>query len=1507
MTNKYEDIIRKGLPGGPNEEITYTSGFSTMGYKRFSPDVNNPFNIIPSGRITMEDVDFPVTGIDNLGNESIMFPDEEYSFPGNMVLELPHRERPNVEAYGNAFAANNAVGYSGHLNSKNLDVHGTYIKPLQNIAAKNGMLDLSLDLKYQRGNNEFSLSPSAFLGKDPRFGINVGYKRSFQDGGQTEYNLVNPPEKDPNEGNVNWITPPVPEDEKDLTPLERDIKEFIRQKEDGRMVDPYLSTQLKEESKLYPEYFPEGFYEKYFPEITQEQMDIINQEREGPLTIPGQRYGGSFQPGGELQSDEYRDGYSYSDDGNIYTEIISDSRPNDDYEYKRVKDKNTGDINYFTRKKGANTWGTAGAEGSRGYRGITDVFGEDKTGWATSQDKRDFYNEMLTERAQKEADEKIAAENPITSTDEQTMAFINAYFDQQEGKNTSPKKVEPLGPNSMGAAFASKENQQRAAEHKRRVEAGEIDDIIMTDKQWQESMARERQNALNRGVDFVKDITGVNAAKSLYDKGASQVIGDLANSAADLVGGAAEGIYEGVDYLVGDGSFDMSDTNWMTGNKYGSGLDTVLDIASMGPAIGFLGKGAKLANYADDAKNIYQKAVKPISNVLNRVGETKVLPKSFNTRSLSDFNKNFMKKDLISSSNPAMQQNIDNVFNIAKKAGLSNNPWGAATAYGMYGAMPSVDRVIQGEGDISDALKVGTNFIPGANVANAAGLPAYATKTGLKILDKFQQNGGQVPRAQNGTEMNQIDEFRNTQEKKDAIPEPTQAYLNDLYISDQDLELLNARPENIQYDDLSETDKNKMYYSSDHDKKISAKEYQDHYGGFNFYDLSAQGQKEANPYFCDPSKGCLASAFDSYDELVGQRYRSQDFMSEAKLKKALDLQSLPSGYYAEYDEQGNLTFTKNGQPVSQRTHDWIMNQGDYFKSGKRQIYIGHDEETGENIYAKNPDGSFMYGDNYDFTADSWDIHSVVKRKGGKNIFTKNPEDYTKGEYDDYVGRHMLGEYKGKTMADLSESELKNIYSQITPGTIIGFGDNHAGSNEKDGMAGSSHSAIVVGFDKRGVPIIYDYGNYVPLDGDTMYGFRGISNISVPKQMEGKNLEWAKDQGMYSGKDPKNLDLKINSIVEAGGDEDEIVPFYEALKENKNSLMNDLKIRPKHYDMFSKLLIGISMEETEGGSGMQHNIEQALPGTAFQESVGLTQLMWSNIEGDDRLRKIANKYNIREIGDLKDPKKSAIASMIYASRNMSSAKKNYRKGKGQKGLRTYYPANSNKQKIKSLVGKDPTFDGYTFRTEEGVDVDFFTGSNTFGIGWDKSIEDIQSQFDEIAPGKYTVREEDGEYVVDKVTEGNSELTPEQMFIYNWNSPNTLLKGDAQGGANYVNNVMGYYEQLQSGGEISSEDIEAKQQALEEELANLNAFQLQPAQLLKMQTQLYDTYNENVPRKFRIGGPKLSPELALYKDYIVGKDESQKAQKNYDKLNRVYYREAKVNNMHPSNYIMTTMIS
>jgi len=91
---KFKKIERKGLPGGPNEQFTYITGmFSTEGYKSDSPDVNNPFNIIDSGNITMEGVEFPVMGTDNLGNSQMMMPGMNYQFPGDQVFEIPMAQK----------------------------------------------------------------------------------------------------------------------------------------------------------------------------------------------------------------------------------------------------------------------------------------------------------------------------------------------------------------------------------------------------------------------------------------------------------------------------------------------------------------------------------------------------------------------------------------------------------------------------------------------------------------------------------------------------------------------------------------------------------------------------------------------------------------------------------------------------------------------------------------------------------------------------------------------------------------------------------------------------------------------------------------------------------------------------------------------------------------------------------------------------------------------------------------------------------------------------------------------------------------------------------------------------------------------------------------------------------------------------------------------------------------------------------------------------------------------
>ena len=65
---------------------------STKGYKSDSPDVNKKVNVIPSGDITMKGVDFPVKGVDNLGNTKIMEPGNNYKFPGTIVTETKYKK-----------------------------------------------------------------------------------------------------------------------------------------------------------------------------------------------------------------------------------------------------------------------------------------------------------------------------------------------------------------------------------------------------------------------------------------------------------------------------------------------------------------------------------------------------------------------------------------------------------------------------------------------------------------------------------------------------------------------------------------------------------------------------------------------------------------------------------------------------------------------------------------------------------------------------------------------------------------------------------------------------------------------------------------------------------------------------------------------------------------------------------------------------------------------------------------------------------------------------------------------------------------------------------------------------------------------------------------------------------------------------------------------------------------------------------------------------------------------
>ena len=85
----------------PQEPPAYRVGlranfqYGGEGYREGAANYNAPSKFIPSGNITMTEKDGsplkkgPLLGIDNLGNQQMMYPGGEYNFPGSMVMEIP--------------------------------------------------------------------------------------------------------------------------------------------------------------------------------------------------------------------------------------------------------------------------------------------------------------------------------------------------------------------------------------------------------------------------------------------------------------------------------------------------------------------------------------------------------------------------------------------------------------------------------------------------------------------------------------------------------------------------------------------------------------------------------------------------------------------------------------------------------------------------------------------------------------------------------------------------------------------------------------------------------------------------------------------------------------------------------------------------------------------------------------------------------------------------------------------------------------------------------------------------------------------------------------------------------------------------------------------------------------------------------------------------------------------------------------------------------------------------
>jgi len=477
-----------------------------------------------------------------------------------------------------------------------------------------------------------------------------------------------------------------------------------------------------------------------------------------------------------------------------------------------------------------------------------------------------------------------------------------------------------------------------------------------------------------------------------------------------------------------------------------------------------------------------------------------------------------------------------------------------------------------------------------------------------------------------------------------------------------------------------------------------------------------------NKEYC-PKGECLEVSYKAYDKLVA---RHEGFPSSSQIKeKELGLHSLG----------------KVGDKTAKQQY-LEMNPD------RRKFY--------DALGYMNPDIG-------DFTADSWDTHGKMVEKGGTNLFT-DIED--------------AGLWK-----NLSEAEKKEIYAKMPVGTLIGFGgrSGQVGAkayNEKYNLANNRHSAMMVGWTDDGEPVMYDFTRYARISDPTFN--MNITNITYAKSLEGKNKEWAEKEGVYDTY-PREMQLNWENLEKTAPKELKV--FAKTLNDVKHQLMSDLNINNDIYDQMAKVLMAISLQETKGGEAIEHAF-QKIAGTSFGETQGLTQLNIKNITEDPQLKEIAAKYGIRNERDLFDPKKAAIASMIYGKRNLIAAQKNFEKGKSP-GERVFYPN-----------PRSSVYNGTTFVTEEGVKVKVSEGS----------LSEVQKKLDAVEPGKYTIEVDTSKTSVSrtnanigirkitKKTAGNLQdkevMDKWGQFLYNWQSPNALRTGDAQGDSQYLKKVKEY---------------------------------------------------------------------------------------------------------------------
>lgn len=124
---------------------------SITGYKSNSKDRFEPMLEIPSNNITMQGVNHPVIGIDDLGNIKVMKPKKNYVFPGSNVTEIPIKQKGGT-IMKKKFNPKEFESYLSELNEDQQDQLIDYMEGLEDVERDKFMCGGKASWKkYQQG------------------------------------------------------------------------------------------------------------------------------------------------------------------------------------------------------------------------------------------------------------------------------------------------------------------------------------------------------------------------------------------------------------------------------------------------------------------------------------------------------------------------------------------------------------------------------------------------------------------------------------------------------------------------------------------------------------------------------------------------------------------------------------------------------------------------------------------------------------------------------------------------------------------------------------------------------------------------------------------------------------------------------------------------------------------------------------------------------------------------------------------------------------------------------------------------------------------------------------------------------------------------------------------------------------------------------------------------------------------------------------------------------------